>query len=149
MAVLKHKLSQLYLPGKKDDLKSSAVDVSQPSDVTRRLPPLQLPRSQLHSCVLMSKPIEKLCVRYEHVPRDYSQPLSASLVSHDAGGMVSQRAANRLSTGALMTLGRYLHHQRWVWSVQQRGCQLPISMQAIARLLSTITKSVTPVCVCY
>ena len=63
--------------------------------------------------------------------------------------MVSQRAANRLSTGALMTLGRYLHHQRWVWSVQQRGCQLPISMQAIARLLSTITKSVTPVCVFY
>ena len=85
------------------------------------------------------------------MPQDYSvvgSNLSAKLAeaslnltsSPDQNSKSAQAAANRVSLGHFATLSRYLCHRRWVWSVQVRDCQSPISMQAIGRVLSTITK---------
>jgi len=41
----------------------------------------------------------------------------------------------------LTTLSRYLHHRRWVWAAHS-GTHNPLSQEAVARLLSTLTKYV-------
>lgn len=53
-----------------------------------------------------------------------------------------QQMATKATTkaNAFNTLSRYLHHQRWIWSV--KSGKVDISMQAIGRILSTLSKYV-------
>nr|CAD7404145.1 unnamed protein product [Timema cristinae] len=97
--------------------------------------------ADISCCVILEKPIEKILIRYERMPTDFTtvvfpdgtQPPTTpvlpgtSSVNNSGGG------------GLLTTLSRYLHHRRWVWAAQNGlGCSLGLS--AIARILSTITK---------
>lgn len=55
--------------------------------------------------------------------------------------MTDLQIANKSTVAnAFNTLSRYLHHQRWIWSVK-RG-KVDINMQAIGRILSTLAKYV-------
>ena len=53
----------------------------------------------------------------------------------------TQQMTNKLMVAtAFNKLSRYLHHQRWIWTIKQG--RVDISMQAIGKILSTLTKQV-------
>ncbi|XP_056646993.1 KICSTOR complex protein SZT2-like isoform X1 [Diorhabda sublineata] len=89
-----------------------------------------------HCCVLVHKPLEKILIRYDRIPNNYStvifpdgtQPPNSSLYFPSP------------VTGTLFTtLSRYLFHKRWIWSAT-----LPSNPRltdlSIARILHTITR---------
>ncbi|CAH1251154.1 Hypp9011 [Branchiostoma lanceolatum] len=93
--------------------------------------------------VLQAKPLEKMLIRYEKVPSDYTSLYSASVEAPAAarvGGSTPLITVNKTATTMFGTLSRYLYHQRWVWGVQL-GPAAPVTAQDAARILATLTKT--------
>ncbi|XP_063220375.1 KICSTOR complex protein SZT2-like isoform X2 [Bacillus rossius redtenbacheri] len=103
-----------------------------------------LPRSypDINCCVLLQKPIEKILIRYERMPSDFTTvvfPDGTQPPSTPSTPSSSLQTVNVAAGSLLTTLSRYLHHQRWVWAAQSAPAST-LGLQAIARVLSTLTK---------
>ncbi|XP_078662696.1 KICSTOR complex protein SZT2-like [Branchiostoma floridae x Branchiostoma belcheri] len=95
--------------------------------------------------VLQAKPLEKMLIRYEKVPSDYTNLYSASVEAPAAarvggGGSAPLITVNKTATTMFGTLSRYLYHQRWVWGIQLSPAA-PVTAQDAARILATLTKT--------
>ncbi|XP_042078063.1 KICSTOR complex protein SZT2 isoform X8 [Haplochromis burtoni] len=92
--------------------------------------------------VVVSKPLEKLLIRYDKLPLDFRTPFifnmeTFPLPSNTAAPL--SVAANRTASSTLASLSRYFLHQRWVWAVQ--SSQGPaVAMQAVAHILSMLSE---------
>ena len=100
--------------------------------------------SDVFCCVLLSKPVEKILVRYESAPVDFSDPLGPgtkrSTSPNLLGGPESQqKIQSRNASVAFLTLSRYLNHKRWIWSLQSSP-GYAISTTAVGRILNTLCK---------
>ena len=87
---------------------------------------------------MYSKSLEKILVRYERIPDDLftpfpEQPLYS--VFHSLTGVY----AHRTNENHMKVLCQYLHHHRWIWSMQDEGAPA-ITADGVARVLSTLTK---------
>ncbi|XP_057320134.1 KICSTOR complex protein SZT2-like [Microplitis mediator] len=118
------------------------------TDLVDKLSKLTLPNRPMEQrgtspcCTIIHKALEKILIRYERLPID----LSTTAVSDGTQSMplkVAQIPGGIITT----TLSRYLHHNRWLWNVKKPTIQtIPginmrrLSITAIARILSTITK---------
>ncbi|MED6245812.1 hypothetical protein ATANTOWER_008559, partial [Ataeniobius toweri] len=92
--------------------------------------------------VVLSKPLEKLLIRYEKLPLDFRTPfifnMENFLVPFNSAVPLSM-AANRAASSTLASLSRYLLHRRWVWALQ--SSQGPaMTLQAIAHILSVLSE---------
>ncbi|XP_026671200.1 KICSTOR complex protein SZT2-like [Ceratina calcarata] len=108
-------------------------------DLLERLAKLTLPNrnteKETPSCVIIKKSLEKILIRYERMPKDFT------VVNFPD-------EYNKLNSGGITaSLSRYLYHNRWLWHVKRPfvqsipGVVLPrLNITAIARILSTITK---------
>ena len=88
-------------------------------------------------CVYTNKVVFLTVYSYERVPSDMTilEDPSRYFPSH----MTAQQIANKtVLANAFNTLSRYLYHQRWIWTIKQG--KVDISMQAVGRILSTLTK---------
>ena len=101
--------------------------------------------SEVFACVPLSKPVEKILIRYEKMPDDFCSVLgffpnrSESPMPGLRGNESLQRHKNRNANAAFLTLSRYVTHQRWIWSIQ--SCpNTSLSGQAISRILNTLCK---------
>ena len=104
------------------------------------------PFSEVFACVPMSKPVEKILIRYERMPEDFCSVLGFFPGRPESPGVVGRgmgqeagRSASRNASAAFLTLSRYLRHQRWIWSVQSSPSQA-VTSQAVARILNTLCK---------
>ncbi|XP_049806805.1 KICSTOR complex protein SZT2-like [Schistocerca nitens] len=96
--------------------------------------------SEIKCCSLLRKPVEKILIRYERVPPDFSTVVFPDGTQPATSGkQLLYNMAGANAGGLLTTLSRYLHHRRWLWSTQS-GPNSSIGIPAIARILSTITK---------
>ncbi|KAK3091384.1 hypothetical protein FSP39_019468 [Pinctada imbricata] len=137
---LKRKVLALKFPQrgaqKVDRTKKSPKDEAKDKKATPK-PPLLREWSEISCCVLLTKPVEHILISYERKPRDMTvlEDPSKYIPAH----MTSQQMNNKVTVAnAFNTLSRYLHHQRWIWTVKQG--KVDITMQAVGRILSTLTK---------
>ncbi|XP_064625448.1 KICSTOR complex protein SZT2-like [Lineus longissimus] len=108
-------------------------------DVVLHKPPLQRAWSEICCCIILGKPVEKLLIRYENKPNDF-MAFETPKADHPSSRLISHSTqASQQAFSMFTALSRYQHHQRWVWSVQN-GTSMPISMQNIGRVLSTLVK---------
>ncbi|CAG0912213.1 unnamed protein product [Notodromas monacha] len=95
----------------------------------RITPPLQ------RCCVELSKPVEKILVRYERLPKDiFSPPLSSECTT---------RTRNVITWGSLKpvaSLWRFLYHRRWIWAAQS-STGSPLPPNHITQILATVTEN--------
>ncbi|KAF4533502.1 hypothetical protein B566_EDAN000987, partial [Ephemera danica] len=91
--------------------------------------------SDLNCCILLTKPVEKILIRYERMPSDFT-----TVIFPDGTQPLSSGKPVNLAVGGSMltTLSRYLHHRRWIWVVQQ-GAKPTVNSATLTRTLSTIT----------
>ncbi|XP_022251312.1 KICSTOR complex protein SZT2-like, partial [Limulus polyphemus] len=90
-------------------------------------------------CVLLRKPVEKILIRYERMPSDFLSSIPSSLLTNHGTRKQGVSIPEQAVTNILTTLSRYLHHHRWIWTVQNSP-STPLPLAAVARILSTLTK---------
>jgi hypothetical protein len=102
--------------------------------------------SDLPACKLLSKPMEKILVRYETVPRDFNLVLESIVMrsssrSQSPFPVLKSGKANPLTSGpswTILNLMRYLCHTRWIWSVSSQ--RAVTSHSVVARILNILSK---------
>lgn len=102
------------------------------------------------ACFQFSKPIERLMVRYDHIPSDFTNMLEPAFdsLSNKNGMKFTRRIVNifggiiheRPSSGTYLTLSRYLHHRRWIWTVQYKESPVLMPEASITRILTTLLR---------
>ena len=78
-------------------------------------------------------------IRYERVPQDFGT-LGLPPVIDQSGQLTHITSANKAASSIYLTLAKYLYHRRWVWCAQHAPASNAMSMQAVGRILSTLTK---------
>ena len=141
---MKQRVSLRDLPSFK--IKPAAEDtdsLTSPTNTVQGISSSQFP--DIYCCVLFSKPVEKILIRYQDVPSDYSSlhsqlyGRSTSPVPNSAGGKDVAFERSKNATAAFLALSRYLKHQRWIYTLQFAPC-VQISQQAVTRILNLIVK---------
>ncbi|KAG5885699.1 hypothetical protein JTB14_002313 [Gonioctena quinquepunctata] len=88
-------------------------------------------------CMLLQKPLEKILIRYERIPNNYTTVIfpDGTQPPQSSSNLPSSPVTGRLFT----TLSRYLFHKRWIWSATlPSNPKLPD--QSISRILNTLTR---------
>ncbi|XP_023223130.1 KICSTOR complex protein SZT2-like [Centruroides sculpturatus] len=94
---------------------------------------------EINCCILLRKPVEKMLIRYLKMPSDFTRSISSQMNTQ----FTNQRFpsfnnhSDQVAVDMLVTLSRYLYHQRWIWTLQN-DLSYSISMNVVAQLLSTI-----------
>ncbi|XP_077980912.1 KICSTOR complex protein SZT2-like isoform X2 [Glandiceps talaboti] len=143
---LKEKLLRLTLPQtatqqEKEIAVSKATPKRNVTIVTpSNRPTLQRSISEKKCIVTLHKPVEKILIRYDRLPVDFSTVYAQQPVSLSSSQIATTaKMPNRTASTMFNTLSKYMYHQRWVWSTYT-GNSIKISTQSIAKILSTITK---------
>ena len=121
----------------------------------RSLPPHDTsdPSATVAFCRVLEKPAEKILIRYEKMPADFARVMPQDAAHHSqtmAGniqlkrtsaspGQAGHMRASHAAGTQWSTLSHYLHHRRWIWSIQGSP-GLALRLNTVARILSTITK---------
>lgn len=99
-------------------------------------------------CILMRKPIEKIMIRYGKIPSDFLASFQSYFTSNKgivdapqslSSGTAKAAAAAQASADTLATLGRHLHHKRWLWVTQE----VIRDEKSLSTVLSAITRYCT------
>ena len=109
----------------------------------------------------MVKPVEKILVRYERVPRDFFNLLEPAYITSDsrtsspifnrgkaAAAAENHSSSKQINGGVFLILARYLSHERWLWNLKvaldrQGGAAaaIPLSPSAVVRIHSTLVRT--------
>ncbi|XP_034021670.1 KICSTOR complex protein SZT2-like [Thalassophryne amazonica] len=123
--------------------KMKRKNVSHPSPSKSPSAPAAKPALSDRPCVVvLSKPLEKLLIRYEKMPLDFRTPFIFNMENFpllSSSAVPLSMAANRTASSTLASLSRYFLHQRWVWAVQSSH-GVAVTMQAIAHILSMLSE---------
>ncbi|XP_067949476.1 KICSTOR complex protein SZT2-like [Watersipora subatra] len=96
----------------------------------QNVPPLQREWEERQCCIHMTKPLDRVLVRYERVPKTI---LTVDDINHDIAPM----------DGVASRLANYLHHQRWVWYLQPSDDNNQfdsLDIKSIGNILDVVTK---------
>ena len=90
-------------------------------------------------CAIMyEKSLDGILIRYDRVPEDlfsaYPERPSYSMYSSLTGNYAYKTNDNHMKV-----LCQYLHHHRWIWTMQDERSPA-LSAEKVARVLSTLTK---------
>ncbi len=106
--------------------------------------------SEFKACLLFSKPIERIMIRYDRQPSDFLNVLEPAFdsLNNKAGLKYTRRIVNifggivheRPSSGTYLSLSRYLHHRRWIWTVQYNQSPTVIPDASVTRILTTMLR---------
>ncbi|KAF5294731.1 hypothetical protein FQA39_LY00215 [Lamprigera yunnana] len=86
-------------------------------------------------CTLLKKPLERVLIRYERIPKDFSTVIFPD--GTQPGKTV--RYYPSLVGSLFTTLSRYLYHKRWIWSTSH-VVNPKLELSAVSRILSTLTR---------
>ena len=87
---------------------------------------------------MYEKSLDGIYVRYERVPKDLFSPFPEQL-SYFVYGSSTGLYAFGARENRMKLLCQYLHHRRWIWTMQDEK-STPLSAEKVARVLSTLTK---------
>ncbi|XP_070564104.1 KICSTOR complex protein SZT2-like isoform X4 [Ptychodera flava] len=150
VSAMKEKLLKLTFPQRASQQEQKQTPSAQsskrqasvtPTPSKSNRPALQRSMSEKPCIVLLHKPVEKILIRYNRIPADFTtvhtqqqsdQSSSTQLATPSKGG-------NRAALTMFNTLSKYMYHQRWIWSTHS-GSSMQISMQALTKLLHILTK---------
>ncbi|ESO95892.1 hypothetical protein LOTGIDRAFT_144381, partial [Lottia gigantea] len=122
--------------------KAEKKSPSKDSDVqkkVRRKSPLMRDWAEINCCTLLIKPVEKILVRYNRVPRDM-MIVDDPAKDEASVSITPQMSVSTLSAGSMFRmLSHYLCHQRWIWTIQQSS-KVQVGMAFIGKVLQTLTK---------
>lgn len=106
----------------------------------QRVAQLSSQRSAIEKpCVIMyDKPLERILVRYERIPEDLFTPFPEQ-PHYSVYPSLTGVYAHRTNENHMKVLCQYLHHHRWIWTMQDEGSPA-VSAEDVARVLSTLTK---------
>ncbi|XP_064415802.1 KICSTOR complex protein SZT2 [Latimeria chalumnae] len=110
--------------------------------VSPPLPPAQPALSDRPCVEVLTKPLEKLLIRYEKLPSDYRTSFILNLESASQSSAVPGPvtvATSRTASSMLASLSRYYYHRRWIWSVHS-GLAPGVPLAAVAQILAMITE---------
>ena len=115
------------------------------------------------ACIVLDKPLEKILIRYHKTPKDFNNLLEPATrwgkdfttqqqfnkLSESEGGALYQQQANNiseaeLSLGTYLTLSRYFHCHRWIWSMQGNDggiCTERLPTSTINRIITTLLRA--------
>ena len=88
-------------------------------------------------------------IRYDHQPSDFLNVMEPAFDSLNTNGQkLTRRFVNlfggicheRPSSGTYLTLSRYLHHRRWVWTVHNSNAPIIVPEASITRILTTLLR---------
>ena len=105
--------------------------------------------SESPACILFNKPVERIMIRYDHQPSDFLNVMEPAFDSLNTNGQkLTRRFVNvfggicheRPSSGTYLTLSRYLHHRRWLWTVQHNNSPILVPEASITRILTTLLR---------
>ena len=102
----------------------------------------------------MRKPIDKIMIRYPTVPTDFSASFESYFASspvHLMGSQTSAKAAAvaQAATDTLATLGRHMHHKRWLWMAREASRDdesLSTILSAIVRYVACLLPAADLLC---
>lgn len=116
---------------RKEVIEQLKTDISQLAYTTG---PLRMKENTI--CVLFEKPIEKVLIRYERMPHDFSTVIFPDGTQPPHSNLsVTQPLTSSLFT----TLSRYLYHKRCIWGASY-SFNYRLSDTALSWILNTITK---------
>ena len=88
--------------------------------------------------VILNRPIERMLIRYEKIPKDFYScyKYEEDLRSKTTGPQLTSYA----SLNMFQTLVRFLYHQRFIWSTNDRyGPNNRLNITSISKILSVLT----------
>ncbi|KAL3289661.1 hypothetical protein HHI36_023069 [Cryptolaemus montrouzieri] len=87
-------------------------------------------------CLIFEKPLEKILIRYERMPQDFSTVIfpDGTQPPHTTLSLPSP-----LTSSLFTTLSRYLYHKRYIWGASY-SFNSRLSDNALSWILNTITK---------
>ncbi|CAG9855485.1 unnamed protein product [Phyllotreta striolata] len=88
-----------------------------------------------YCCLLLKKPLEKILIRYERIPSNYSTVIFPDGTQPPDSFLHYPPVSGTLFT----TLSRYLFHKRWIWSANL-STNPKLHDQSISRILNTLTR---------
>ncbi|XP_050400458.2 KICSTOR complex protein SZT2 [Patella vulgata] len=107
----------------------------------KRKTPLMRDWSEINCCIIFSKPVEKILIRYDRVPKDMMSVDDPN--KEETFPISSFRStmsnSTKSATSMFRMLSHYLCHQRWIWTIQQ-SFNIPVEMSFIGKVLQTLTK---------
>lgn len=89
-------------------------------------------------CFLLKKPVEKILIRYDRLPSNFSTLFPENQVDMKRN-YISHPFAEHQAANLMITLSRYLHHHRWIWTMQC-GPNRSLELSTVSKILSTLTK---------
>lgn len=90
-------------------------------------------------CTIMyDKPLEKILVRYERIPEHLFTPFPEQ-PHYSVYPSLTGMYAHRTHENHMKVLCQYLHHHRWIWTMQDEGSPA-MTAEDVGRVLSTLTK---------
>ena len=113
------------------------------------------------ACIVLEKPIERLLIRYQRTPKDFynllepafqtgknwSSQNTQTLSEQEGGGIQFTKilTPQELSFGTYLTLSRYFHCHRWIWSLQATDddslCSSQLPITTVNRILTTLIRA--------
>ena len=126
-----------------------------------RFAPISSETTEFSSCIMTNKRVERILVRYTHMPRDFSvmlEPLPLSLIegyhSRDSPAPSIRNHGNsrhsefhvpprkRIQNQTHLKLVRYLDHKRFIWSLLPAEEDLTFNMAAnfVTKVLNTFLR---------
>ena len=105
----------------------------------QRVAQLSSQRAAEKPCAIMyDKPLERILVRYEKIPWNVFTPFPEQ-PHYSVYPSLTGVYAHRTNENHMKILCQYLHHHRWIWTMQDEGSPA-VSVENVARVLSTLTK---------
>lgn len=124
---------------------NTSNDSNEQNKSDRKTPsPSQKQWVDINCCVVLNKPIEKILIRYDRIPSDFTQIFGKNSFTQNQSlnGSISSHSSAQQPLSSLnmfQTLSRYLYHQRWLWTTSC-GSNSRLSSTASARILSVLMK---------
>lgn len=89
-----------------------------------------------HCFILLDRPIERMLVRYERVPRDF---FNCYKYEEDLRRQASGATSHVSSLCMFQTLTRYLCHKRFIWYTHSPPHTMRLTVSAVSKILSVLT----------
>lgn len=87
-----------------------------------------------HCFILLDRPIERMLVRYERIPRDFF-----NVYKYEEDLKSSGNSSYVASLCMFQTLTRYLCHKRFIWYTHQPPHTERLSVSSVSKILSVLT----------
>ena len=141
----KRNISSISYQKSKNSQSNTSNETNDKNKLERKTPsPSHKQWVDINCCVILNKPIDKILIRYDRMPKDFTLIINKTSFSQNnslnSSNTSSNTSAQHLSSlNIFQTLSRYLYHQRWIWTTNY-GSSSWLSSTSLAKILTVLMK---------